>query len=563
MPATLVAGWLVAGLPLLMAGALRPVWTILLAAVVSIPAVVLVTRLDVAQPRATVPLLLTVAIAGGFAGLAWTTSSEHVVVRRDPAVYAQTADWLAHHGRLPIPAHVDAFGATSGLSYASPGFYQRGDPPTVVPQFMSGTSLALTPAGWAGGLRGITRADAVIAALALLAVAGLAARLVGPWAAPLAALVVGLAYPDLQAARSAFSEPAAQLLLFGGLSLLVDAGRAVSSRVATSAHAVAGLLIGLVVLVRIDALVELTPLVPVLAVLAITGRRRDALATGTGLAVGVGLGLLDGFVLSRPYLDTIAHQVRLTAVAIAVAVVATVVVTAGRHRLAAIPGRWRRRGPDVAAVVVVVAAAAAYFIRPLVMHPHYPPGNPAGADVVALQSQLGLPADGPRTYVEHSMQWLGWWIGPTGLAFGVIGAALLLARVLRRPSDPALPFVLVLLGTAVVVFAQPAITPDHPGRTAASSRWCCPGLSSQRPGWWGGRVDGSARSALSRSSCPSWSGPGRCSGMAPSVARSRRWMSCVRPCRRGRPCSSPERGSGPSGHKSSAATAPCRSRWHR
>src|SRR5207244_2210186 len=136
VPALLLTGWLIAGLPLLLAGALHPAVTVVLAMTITLPVVVLVHRLRPAS-TAALPVLLTLAVAAGFAAIAWTTSSEHVVVRRDPGVYAQTADWLAHKGKLPIRADADVFARTPGLRYGSSGFYQRDQARHVVPQFMS------------------------------------------------------------------------------------------------------------------------------------------------------------------------------------------------------------------------------------------------------------------------------------------------------------------------------------------------------------------------------------------------------------------------------------------
>jgi hypothetical protein len=472
IPAVLLAAWLVAGLPLLLAGVLTPAPTIVVATVIALPALVLVAVADPSRSQSAgqgtgarrrgLPVLLTFVIAVGFAAVAWTTSSEHVIVRRDPGVYSQAADWLAHHGRLPIPTDASAFSPAAGLRYDSPGFYASNGGRDVVPQFMSGTPIALTPAGWAAGLRGITRADAVIGALALLAVAGFAGRLAGAWAAPLAALGVALAYPDLQQARSAFSEPAAQLLLFGGLALLVDAFRSRPGRTRVCLYGLAGLVIGLVVLVRIDALVELVPLVPALAVIAGCGRVREAVAAGAGVATGVAFGLVDGFAKSRPYLDSLSHELHLAAAAALGTVVITVAAYVLWRRGTFTRTSLRRYGPNAAAVAVVVVALMAYFVRPHIMHPRYAPGDPAGHDIVALQSQLGLPPSGPRTYAEQSIHWLAWWLGPTGLILGIAGAALLLRRAVRTRNDIALPFVLVVLATTAVVLAKPSITPDHP-----------------------------------------------------------------------------------------------------
>ncbi|MDX6285641.1 MAG: hypothetical protein QOG53_1126 [Frankiales bacterium] len=463
VPALALAGWLIASLPLLLANSLNPLPTIVLAAAVTTALVGVVWR---AHPgnlgHSSVALGLTVAIAGGFAALAWSSSSDDVVVRRDPGVYAQTADWLSDHGSLPIPAHADAFGDVAGLTYSSPGFYQQGNPPELTPQFMTGTALAMTPAGWANGLRGITHANAIIGAFALLAVAGLAARLVGPWASPVAAMTLLCVYPVLHQAQSAYSEPAAQLLMFGGLSLLVDARQAVA-RAATRLHAVAGLLLGLVTLVRIDALIDLVPMIAVIGVIALTGRREHALAIANGVFLGIALGLLDGIRLTRPYLNSLSGE--LSAIAAAAVLVAVVVALAAwqRARIVRWKPRWvASRWPEVAGGSIVLLAAAAYFIRPLVEQPRFKPGEPIAEQITNLQADLGLANDGPRTYVEHSMHWLTWWLGAPGVVVAVIGLALLARRVLRTGDDPWLPLLLVLLGTTAVVLARPSITPDHP-----------------------------------------------------------------------------------------------------
>ncbi len=465
VPAVVLAAWLVVGLPLLLARSLHPAVTVALATPLAVVLVVVVLRLrpepsDV-DGRASIALLLTALVAVGFGVLAWTKSAEDVVVRRDPAVYAQTADRLADSGRLPIPADSAAFGDTPGLTYGSPGFYQREDPPVLVPQFMTGTAVALTPAGWWGGLRGITRGNAVIGALALLAVAGLAARLAGPWAAPLAALALALCYPDLHVARSAYSEPAAQLLLFGGLSMLVDARRALPNRLSELAHGLAGLVLGLGCLVRIDAVLELVALVPVLVVIVMTENRRGGTAASLGLATGVGLGVVDGFVLTKPYVDMLSTELVASALLAVVVAVGTWLVVRNRGRIRErVP--WYPRLPTVVAAAFVLGAFGAYAVRPHLQHPRFDASEPVARDITDLQTRLGLPPSGPRTYAEQSMHWLAWWLGLTGLILGVVGLALLLRRSLRYARHPALPFALVAVTTTAVVVARPSITPDHP-----------------------------------------------------------------------------------------------------
>ncbi|HYT09026.1 MAG TPA: hypothetical protein VEL73_00020, partial [Mycobacteriales bacterium] len=303
-PALVVAGWLLAAYPLALAGRATPG--------VAVPVAALVVALLLAAARRLPPVahtpwwsaLATLGVAAGFAAFTAVHASGHVVLRRDSAVYALLARWIAHSGTLTVPAHLDAIGgAHPSIAVAAPGLYPVGD--TLATQFMSGTALTLAPGGWGGGWGAILIAPAVLGALALLAVAGLAARLIGPRWAPAAALAVGLTQPVLLIARSTYSEPLAQLLLLAAMCLLVDV---VTSRGRPLA-ALAGLLVGLGLLVRIDAVRDIAMLVPVVAWLAFRRHPTWLPLTG-GLAVGGAYGAVDALGPTRPYVSDLWPSVR-------------------------------------------------------------------------------------------------------------------------------------------------------------------------------------------------------------------------------------------------------------
>ncbi len=443
--AGLAAGWLLAGLPLLLAGVYRPVPATLLGVPVAIAFSWVVLH---RCPRLDGPAWagwLAVAAVVAFVVLAWGWSSEHVVLRRDAGSYGLYAQWLAGSGRLPIPASSHVFDSGAGpVSFASPGFYGAGG--SVVPQFMPGAPMLLAAAGWLGGLTGILHADAVLGGAALLAVAGLAARVAGPRWAPFAALGTGAAYPVLHAARSPYSEPLALLLLFGGLALLAE------RRPGLVGGLLGGLLAGLATVARVDAPADLLLLVPY-AVLA-------APLAGAGLTLGVGCGLGAGVVLSRPYVGSLRGEL----VAIAAAAVLLIGLSfAGRWRWRA--GGAPRWAPDLAGAAVA-AAAVLFAVRPAWQTVRRP--NAAQGMIGALQQRQGLPLDPTRTYDEQALHWVGWWLGWPMLLLAVAGLALLVRRRLRAPAarqagdyDPA-PFLLVLCGAALTVLWKPSITPDHP-----------------------------------------------------------------------------------------------------
>ena len=156
----------------------------------------------------------------------------------------------------------------------------------------------------------------MLGAAALLAFGGLTARLVGPRWAPLAALVLAVSMPEQFTSRSSYSEPLAQILFFGGLCLVIDSlsrDRARGDRVIA---AIAGLALGLTLLVRIDGASDILPMAPYCGLLLL-GQRRQALPLIGGVVVGAAYGIVDGLVFSRPYLATNKSSLELLALAAA------------------------------------------------------------------------------------------------------------------------------------------------------------------------------------------------------------------------------------------------------
>ena len=166
-------------------------------------------------------LAATVAVAVAFTVWQLAERTEQIIYLRDPATYLQVAYWIAHHGLLPIPDNAVAFGGPHpGLGFASSNYYPRGT--GIVPQFMTGAPLVLAAGIWLHGINGALLVTPVIGGCAVLSFGGLAGRLAGPGWAPAAAAVLALSLPEQYTSRGSFSEPLAQVLLFGGLCLLAD-----------------------------------------------------------------------------------------------------------------------------------------------------------------------------------------------------------------------------------------------------------------------------------------------------------------------------------------------------
>jgi 4-amino-4-deoxy-L-arabinose transferase-like glycosyltransferase len=177
-----------------------------------------------------------------------------------------------------VPTDGDVFGTVPGLQAESAGF--RLDPHDSDRVYSQGNHLLpalLAVGGWVAGPEVLLRINALIGAMALLAVFGLARRFIGGPFALAAVAALGLSLPMLQFSRDNYTEPLTLLLLFGGLSLL---WRALQTH-RRSQFFVAGVTIGSTAMARIDAYAALLAvIVAVVAMLAAApaGERRAWLA---------------------------------------------------------------------------------------------------------------------------------------------------------------------------------------------------------------------------------------------------------------------------------------------
>jgi hypothetical protein len=453
----------------------------------------------------------TVAVAVGFAAWQILLNSPQIIVLRSPGALFQFGYWIAEHGLLPIPQTLAAFGGSHpGLTFSSPGFSQQGV--GIVPQFMAGLPMVLSAGFWVHGVAGGALVSPILGAFAVLTFGGLAGRLAGPQWAPAAALVLALTLPEQYISRSAFAEPLVQVLMFGGLCLVIDslavdpltmraAGHARPSWAgavrwpdwlasATAAAAIGGLALGLASLVAISSLAVVAPVILFLGAL-VGGRRYQAVPFGGGLLIGAGCGLAAGYLLAPSSLRALGPSLRdlglIIAGLVVVAAAGIAVAWYGparrrmRRLLTARPLRWL---PE-AAGWVCLAAAIAFAIRPFVQIVRGDTNPSTVAYVAALQRLLHLPVDPTRLYSERSLYWVIWYVGVPAVLLGGFGIALLTRRCLRalltwRDADGmarlwALP--LMIIGWATVsVLWRPGTVPDQPWASRRLVPVLLPGL---------------------------------------------------------------------------------------
>ena len=344
-------------------------------------------------PGALIPVALAV-----FAAIHFSPPSEYIIGGKDPGVYINAGVQIAQRGTLayhdPVVAAVPAFARDLFLpkdqirpGFVAPrfmGFFVLDpDTGTVVSQFPHLFPASVAIGHGIAGLNGARWAVTVWAVLGVLAVYFLTSRLFGRTAATATALLLIVNVVEVWFARYPNTEVAMQTLLFA--ALLANARAHVDGD--SFFAPVAGLLLGLLLFLRVDALVPLVGIAAALGLSLVIGRRIRwtfvlPLAVAAALLVPYAMGPLHEY-FARPI--AFVHQLSgldWVLAAAAVIVLAALVVAGRRWRaLASAVEHWT---PVAFIVVLLVAAVYAYAFRRPVQ------GSLADFDAYALRSFVGF-----------------------------------------------------------------------------------------------------------------------------------------------------------------------------
>ncbi|MGC1283077.1 MAG: hypothetical protein WA895_09110, partial [Streptosporangiaceae bacterium] len=254
--------------------------------------------------------------------------------------------------------------------------------------------------------------------------------------------------------------------------------------------ALGGLALGLTSLVRFDGLLDVLPAIPFIGILVVR-RDKNAIPFCAGLAIGAAYGLADGYLLARPFVNSLQPMPELIGLIAAWLLAMTV---AGvellrlpgfreglRPVLARRPVRWL---PDLCAILAI-AAIIGLAIRPYLQTVRGPATGGTAAFVASLQRLEHLPVAPGRLYAEDTLYWVIWYVGVPAVLLGGFGLALLVRRCLRAlfswhdPSGAtrvwALPLAVICCGSAAVLW-QPETVPDQPWASRRLVPLVLPGL---------------------------------------------------------------------------------------
>ncbi|MDN4474923.1 hypothetical protein QQX09_03520 [Demequina sp. SYSU T00192] len=415
--------------------------------------------------------LLALVGTGAWAVVNAVMHAEYLIVVRDPGFLSLAGLWLVDHPGSDIPTlgAIDA-AAVDGtvLADASQAWNLRGD--AVQPQGARMLSALIAVGGWVGGDRGVLLANTVVGAVGILAVYVLARRMLGPLASLAPAAAVALSVSHIGLSRAAYTEPLTLVLVIAS-ALWLWRGVEESRRGPLLLGAAAA---GATTFIRIDGAAFAAGLgaATVLALaLSDAPRSRRAGAALAALAVQA-LAVYAGYAALWRWSEGYAERLADQAVTLMVGYGALVVVLAvwalawlggadrvatGARDMLGVRGA-RAAGASVAGLLLVLAS------RPLWMTAHR--GTESSVDrftnsvVESFQTSQGLEVDPTRTYAEHTVAWVSYYLTWPLVLLGILGFGLATTWMIRRRPGWAL-LLGATLPTSLLYFWNPEVVPDQ------------------------------------------------------------------------------------------------------
>ena len=413
-------------------------------------------RNPVGWPVAIAVLTLVV----GTISFGWFAPHEHVLAGRDSGTYIATAAWVADQGGLWMDVGDPAFEGIP-VVYESIGFPALFKSDHLNAQFLHIFPSLLAFVGTLfSDLRFMFAVTPVIAGLGLLALFVFARGMLSQWGALAATTLAAFTLPFVYFYRAPFSEMMAFAFVFGGLWALQEALSRSSLRLATGA----GLMLGAVMLTRIDGvlvLLGLTAYITLISLLPEQDMRVDSsppLAPDSAVlerawkvaALLLFVAAIDGVIFAPAYL---ADHGKLVGAVL-------VVILALRFLGSRGAGLYQRHSNRIAnGVAAVMGGYLSYaaIVRPSIEAPNR-------SDIYAigsLQEAAGVAVEPLRTYAELSVRWLFWYLGIPLVMVGLVALVVHTRRLLLSRVFSFGPFVTIAAISTMLYIYRPSINPDH------------------------------------------------------------------------------------------------------
>jgi hypothetical protein len=395
-------------------------------------------------------------------------TGEYLIVTRDPGFLTLTGVWLTDHASSDIPTLGAIEVAELQRNLLADAWQAWNlDGTMVQPQGARALSALISVGGWIAGVPGVLAANVVVGGVGVLALYNLARRFLSPLAALAPAAAFALTVSHLALSRSAYSEPLTLLLVVASIHWAwrgLAHGR-------PWALVVAGVASGATALVRIDGgAYAFGVLAGVAMAAAFKGpQARSGLivfGVSQGLMVGAGYASLARW--SAAYLDRLGDEARLLDAVYGVALLVLILwsltwsTSAGARLRGWVDGR--RTSVARTAALVMIAASAVLVSRPWWMTARR--GTTAennkftNSVVESFQRAEGYPIDPTRTYAEHTVTWLSYYLTWPLLALAAVGLAVLAYRAVATRAESWV-FLGAVLTPSLLYLLRPQIVPDQ------------------------------------------------------------------------------------------------------
>jgi hypothetical protein len=383
---------------------------------------------------------------------------EYLLGGRDPGIYVAAMGSIARTGGITYvdPAVLSIPAEDLELFYRHPerpdyswgrfmGFpLERPQSGRVVPEFFH-----LFPAFGAFlfqamGVRGALATPVVFGVLGTLAALLALRRIFGAAPALLGALLLAVNVLQAWFARYPVSEPMSQFLILSGLLAFA----AWEERRAPALAVLAGALLGLSLLVRIDSVLLAVPLLAWLALRRAQNalRSREAYPLVMPIAFLAGHALLHAAFWSRKYLLEIANRPYWSqppAAWLLGTALVIVVILAGHRlgpRIRALLAAHQAAARAAIAAALVLLALYAYAVRPALSAWAGADGNDPARAMADSPALHALDFHKLAAHDAQSLVRLGWFVTPLGLGLGLLGLVIALREWQPRYLFPILTF---------------------------------------------------------------------------------------------------------------------------
>lgn len=383
-------------------------------------------------------------------------AAQHVFTDRDPATYAVAGAWLINHDsvRIPVPT---GLGDIAGTTAASLGFnISANDNREIYAQGAHILPALLGLSGRLVGSQAMLHMNVLLGGVALLAVYSLARLLMKPRWALGATAALSISLPMIYFARDTYTEPLALAFIFSSLAFLWYAeharGNALRRRLALTAWPLAGLALGAGILARIDIYLPVAAIAAFLLVqLAATQPDQRAQAIRQRLAFAIPLGLLgilawiDLTQLSSGYYRDLRPRFISEMILLATATAGglTIVAISWQTKLLSLADRATRHWRQPAGIAVLTLFFVYLSSRSLWQT------NYAMKDGTAV-----------RSYAEHSLVWMSWYLGPVLAILAIIGIVTISAKILQGKLLKTLP-AMCMIAACLYYLINPNISSDQ------------------------------------------------------------------------------------------------------